>query len=93
MKRFVCIIVALFLVCSCACAETYPQAFVVSDVNYDEDLLIMTDYNGYNWVWEGIEDFYIGDIIAVIVDDCDTEYIFDDTILDIRYAGYMDGWE
>ena len=94
MKKFIITITILILVCSfCAQAEIYPQTFIVTDVNYNENILIMTDYNGYTWVWEGIEDLYIGDIIAAIVEDCNTKYIFDDIILDIRYAGYIDGWE
>lgn len=95
MKKFVAIVVLFTLVItfSVACAEIYPQTFVVNDINYEQDILILTDFNENDWIWVGIEDFYIGDIVAAIMDDNDTEIIFDDTIITLQYAGYMEGWE
>ena len=80
-------------VISCASAEIYPQTFVVGGMNYEHDWLFLVDYNENEWVYEGIEDFGIGDIIAAIMDDCDTADIYDDEIVKIQYAGYMEGWE
>ncbi len=93
MKQFICIVVALILTCACACAEIYPQTFVVGNVDYEHDVLILIDYNENEWECYGIEDYDIGDIIAAIMDDNGTEIIFDDEIIDLRYAGYMDGWK
>lgn len=95
MKKFVTIVVLFILVVaySTACAEIYPQTFVVEHINYEHDVMILVDYNENEWECFGIEDYDIGDIIAAIMDDNGTEIIFDDEIVDLRYAGYMEGWE
>lgn len=94
MKRFVAmIILCIVMVCSVASAEIYPQAFVVSEINYEENTILLIDCNGEGRIWEDIEDYEVGDIIAAIMDDSETETIYDDIIVMIRYAGYMEGWE
>lgn len=94
MKKFVAMMVlCIIMICSVASAEIYPQAFVVSEVNYEENTILLVDYNGEGWLWKGIEDYEVGDIIAAIMDDNETETIYDDIIIIIQYAGYMEGWE
>ena len=93
MKKIVVIFVMFVLMAVHASAEIYPQAFVVSEVNYEENTILLVDCNGEGWIWEGIEDYGVGDIIAAIMDDSETETIYDDIIVMIRYAGYMEGWE
>lgn len=94
MKKFVAMmILCLVMICYVASAEIYPQAFVVSEVSYEENTILLVDYNGEGWLWKGIEDYEVGDIIAAIMDDNETETIYDDIIVIIRYAGYMKGWE
>lgn len=92
MKKFFAIVVALFTLSIVAHAEIYPQAFIVSEINYEEGILILDDCCGYTWIWEGIEDYSIGDVVAAIVDDNDTEFLFDDELVKIKYAGYIEGW-
>ena len=95
MKKFIIVVVlfALSATFFTAYAEIYPQTLVVNDINYGQDVLILTDFNGNDWIWVGVEDFCVGDIVAAIMDDNDTKIIFDDTIITLRYAGYMEGWE
>lgn len=93
MKKFFAIVTLFVLLTVNASAEIYPQAFVVSEVNYEENTILLVDCNGEGWIWEGIEDYGVGDIIAAIMDDSETETIYDDIIVMIRYAGYMEGWE
>lgn len=94
MKKFVAMMILyIVMVCSVASAEIYPQAFVVSEVNYEENTIFLVDCNGEGWIWECIEDYNIGDVIAAIMDDSETETIYDDIIIMIQYAGYMEGWE
>lgn len=95
MKKFVVAVVLFTLsaIFFTASAEIYPQTFVVNDINYQQDTLVLTDFNGNDWIWVGIEDFCVGDITAAIMDDNNTEVIFDDIIITLRYAGYMEGWE
>lgn len=91
MKKFFAIITLFALLTVSAFAEIYPQTFVVSDI--EDDVLILVDYNENEWIWEGAEDYAIGDIVATIMDDNDTITIYDDVIVTLRYAGYMEGWE
>lgn len=91
MKKLITIVALLALVTIGASAEIYPQAFVVGDI--EDDTLVLVDSNENEWIWEGIEDYAIGDIVAAIMDDNDTTIIYDDMIIMIRYAGYMEGWE
>lgn len=91
MKKFVAIVILFILLAMSASAEIYPQAFVIGDI--EDDTLILIDYNGNEWLWEGAEDYDIGDIIAAIMDNNNTITIYDDTIIALRYAGYMEGWE
>lgn len=99
MKKFYTAIVAIVAVAilmgiaACASAETYPQTFVVGDIDRGTDTMILVDYNENEWVYEGVEDYGVGDIVAAIMDDCGTTTIYDDEIVKIQYAGYMEGWE
>lgn len=91
MKKFFAIITLFVFLTMSASAEIYPQTFVVSDI--EDDVLVLVDYNENEWIWEGAEDYTIGDIVAAIMDDNDTITIYDDAIVTLRYAGYMEGWE
>lgn len=68
----------------------YPTCGIVVTVDYAKDIIIIEDFTGNQWVWEGAEDWAKGDIVAMIVGDCDTFSIYDDVILDIRYCGWVD---
>lgn len=96
MKKFAivwCVIVAFAILMEiAACAEIYPQTFVVDLVNHEQDFMILVDFNGNEWIYNDVEDFDCGDIIAAIMEECGTPTIYDDEIIMIRYAGYMEGW-
>lgn len=91
MKKFFAIVTLFVLLSVSASAEIYPQTFVVS--NIENDVIVLVDYNENEWIWEGAEDYTIGDIVAAIMDDNNTITIYDDAIVTLRYAGYMEGWE
>ena len=95
MKKFVAIITlfALIVAFSTACAEIYPQTFIVGAVDSMQDALILVDSMENEWLWFGIEDYDVGDIVAAIMDDNGTEIIYDDAIITMRYTGYIIGWE
>ena len=98
MKKFFLIWCAVMVaailmgVVACASAETYPQTFVVIDTDYTNDVLVMMDFNGNVWEWEGVEDWDCGDVGSAIMEDNDTPIIYDDAIIDILYTGLFDGW-
>ena len=99
MKKFaivwsIVIAIAILMgIAACASAEQYPQTFVVDLVNYEQDFMVLIDFNGNEWIYKGIEDFSCGDIVAAIMEECGTATIYDDEIVKIRYAGYMEGWK
>lgn len=95
MKKFI-IVVVLFTLSATfftAYAEIYPQTFVVDLVNHEQNYMVLVDFNGDEWIWEDVEDFDCGDIVAAIMEECGTPTVYDDKIIKIRYAGYMEGWE
>lgn len=95
MKKLIVILVlfTLSFTFSTTYAELYPQIFVVNEIDYSQDSLILTDFNGNDWIWIEVKDYNIGDIVAAIMDDNNTEIIYDDNIINLRYTGYTEGWE
>lgn len=69
----------------------YPTTVVVRELDRINDILITEDYNGQVWLIEGIEDYLENDIISLIMYDNETDYIFDDIIIDQQYSGYANG--
>ena len=89
MKKMLTLTLVLVSLFSIASAEIYPAVGVVTDLDYENDLVIFEDCNQDLWILEGIEDWDIGDIGALLMDDMETESIYDDMILLARYAGFM----
>lgn len=73
--------------------KDYPQTFIVIAVDHETDLLTLEDFNGYTWHYEGAEDWFPGDIAAAIMSDNGTTILYDDTIQQLRYTGYIEGLE
>ena len=87
MKKFVLVFVlVLCVVWGSACAEMYPELYKVIEVNLEADTVVLVSGNGSLWIWEGAEDWEVDDLAAGIVEDWDTEDLFDDEILTLRYC-------
>ena len=82
----VVVVVVAMMMMVCACAEMYPEAYIVSEVNHEQDMVVLVDGRGEIWVWEGAEDWYPGDLAVGIVEDWDTPDLYDDEILTLRYC-------
>ena len=67
-------------------AEIRPELFKVSEVNADYDMTVLTSYDGSCWIWEGVEDWHVGDFAVGIVEDYDNVDAYDDEILTLRYC-------
>lgn len=63
----------------------YPLSAEITDVNYEDDIITITDYSGEEWVYEGCEDWEIGDGASLIMYNNMTLEIYDDVILTIKY--------
>ena len=66
----------------------YPLTAEVVSLEYENDLVVVEDFNGNLWEFEGCEDWMEGDVVAMIMSDEGTKTIYDDEILQVRYCGY-----
>lgn len=63
----------------------YAQVLEVVEIK--DDLVYMVDWDGNEWIWEGAEDWNIGDFAAATMNTNGTEIIYDDIIVNLRYTG------
>lgn len=63
----------------------YAQMLKVVEI--EDGLVYFVDWNGNEWIWEGAEDWEIGDYAAATMDTNGTEVIYDDIIIELRYTG------
>ena len=66
----------------------YPQGFIVTEVNQEEDTITLTTATGYDYIWTGSEDWQEGDQVVAIMNDNGTPSILDDSIICIKYVGF-----
>ena len=62
----------------------YAQVLEVVEIK--DDLVYMVDWDGNEWIWEGAEDWDIGDFAAATMNTNGTEIIYDDIIVNLRYT-------
>lgn len=65
----------------------YPHAAVVVEVDDVGDCVYASDYNDEIWMFYGAEDWMVGDIAAMIIDDCGTPEVAGNKIVSVRYCG------
>ena len=70
------------------CKE-YPLTTVVTETGTKE--IVITDFNGNDWVYKTDDEWEIGDYCSMIMSDNGTENIYDDIIVNVRYNGYLQG--
>ena len=87
-----CVLFLAFIAVTHAYGEeerVYARVVVVTNLNFDEDIVEVEDAIGFIWEFDGVEDYAIGDIIAmVMMDRGSPDTILDDEILDTSYSGY-----
>ena len=66
----------------------YPQTFIVYEIDREYDIIYLTTSTGFDYIWEGVEDWHAGDMASAIMNDNGTKNITDDEILTLRYTGY-----
>ncbi len=67
----------------------YAMTAVVADLNYEKDTVTVVNANGFTWSFSGTEDWELGDVASLVMNDNGTEIIFDDEIVSVRYSGYI----
>ena len=87
MKKFLALVLILVSLTSFALANVYPAVGVVLDVDHTLDFVAFENLVGEVWVRFGAEDWFIGDVAALLMDDAGTPEISDDKIVIALYAG------
>lgn len=65
----------------------YPMTTVVSKIDTKNDIVTVENNNGHMYEFMGVEDWEIGDICSLMLDDNGTESIYDDIIVKTIYDG------
>ncbi|MCD7862849.1 MAG: hypothetical protein LUG61_04910 [Lachnospiraceae bacterium] len=74
--------------------KIYPATAIVTEINEKTDTVYVATASGVPYEFEGIEDYVVGDLVAMIMDDNGTsKTIYDDEILVSRYVGYTELFE
>lgn len=95
-KLWVFVVVAIFIMFTVTLVTvprkhtTYPLCATITYVDESADCFVAEDFNGNMWSFTGVEDWMVGDIMAMTMDDNGTDNIADDTVRDVRYCGYED---
>ena len=61
-------------------------AQILEVVEIENELVYLIDWDGNEWIWEGVEDWEIGDFAAATMNTNGTEIIYDDIIVELRYT-------
>ena len=70
-----------------ATSHLYAQAGIVTRVDHAQDIVEVTTQNGHMWEFYGAEDWMIGDLCAMMMNDMGTAEVTDDRIVSARYCG------
>ena len=69
----------------------YALTTVVSKLDTENDAVVCYDATGNSWVFHGIEDWEVGDVCSMLMNDKGTVEIYDDEIVSVRYGGHVLG--
>lgn len=67
----------------------YPETFIVDRVDRENDVLYLETFSGNVFTWNSCEDWEPGDIASAIMNSNGTEEVKDDTIIMLKYSGYI----
>ena len=65
----------------------YPTMAIITELQWESDTVVLTDLAGRVWEFTGIEDWNLGDFVAMIMDRKGTVIVYDDEIVAVRYCG------
>lgn len=80
------LIIAMIIVILSKKTKLYPQTTTV--INIKDNTVIVEDFNGFHYQFNGAEDWQVGDICSCIMNDNGTPQIKDDKIVKVKYSGY-----
>ena len=65
--------------------EEYSTVMKVTDIDLDNDIVYVENWNGNVYSFYGVEDWFVGDYCSLVMGNNYTADITDDTIISIRY--------
>ena len=77
-----------FLLSLVALFGLYAQTAIVTDLDYENDIVTVENANGFAYQFYGCEDYDEGDFVSMICYSNGTEVVTDDVILSVRYSGF-----
>lgn len=66
----------------------YPMTAKIIEIDRAEDIVTVEDSTGNVWEFYGVEDFEKDDCVSMIMDSKNTESIFDDEIINVKYSAW-----
>jgi hypothetical protein len=66
----------------------YALTAQVVKIDRAQDIVTVEDSVGNLWEFYGVEDWEIGDCASMVMDDMGTDRIYDDEIVNVRYAAW-----
>ena len=89
MKKLLIIILAIAIIaCTCSCGKStlYPETGKVVEIC--NDVVTVETSTGNLFAFYGAEDWFVGDIVSMIMDSCGTQRVTDDIIIDAHYSAW-----
>lgn len=71
----------------------YPECGLIINIDEEEDLVEFQTQFGDVYSFYGVNDYYVGDLVAVIMHDSGTLEIYDDVVVSTNYVGWVDDEE
>lgn len=94
-KYFAALSIAAAIVAPAAAPVTapaenlYAMTAIVTGLDSESDTVVVKNSVGLTWEFSGIEDYLIGDVVSMVMDNKGTDIVFDDEILSVRYSGFV----
>lgn len=66
----------------------YPTTMQVINLDYKNDIVTVETATGFTYEFYGCEDYYINDLVSMVMFNNGTDNITDDIIISTRYSGF-----
>lgn len=90
MKRVLIITTIIFMILAKILKpeseNRYPETGVVVEIC--NDVVTVETSTGNLFAFYGAEDWFVGDIVSMIMDSCGTQRVTDDIIIDAHYSAW-----
>lgn len=82
--------IKLLLVAVALCAQSwiYPDTMIITNLDYENDIVTVENSNGFLYQFYGTEDYTEGDFVSCIMWTNGTQKVTDDEIIRACYSGF-----